>query len=206
MGIFGDLAGVIGAVGGITGAQEANAANKKAAGRQMDFQERSYRHRYQWQMQDMKAAGLNPILSYKTGAGSSLPGASYQAQNVGQAIGPNLIAGENTAISSRRAKADVKQKGAATSQLKAQVGLTNSAASLNMAKAIQTNVATKLGAAQTIYQLRMNSIVRTRKDAEVLRRQVLKTPAGKTALKAGYFGQLVNPFASTAKALIPPIR
>lgn len=36
--------------------------------RQMAHQEHMYRHRYQWQMEDMEKAGLNPILSYKQGA------------------------------------------------------------------------------------------------------------------------------------------
>lgn len=46
-----------------------------SANQQMRFQERSQRRRYQWTMEDMRKAGLNPILAYQQGGGSALSGA-----------------------------------------------------------------------------------------------------------------------------------
>lgn len=63
--------------GGIAGSLFSSAfdvwAGRQAAEDQRAFDERAYRHRYQWQMEDMRKAGLNPMLAYmqSPGAGPS---------------------------------------------------------------------------------------------------------------------------------------
>lgn len=52
-------------------ASQANKNAKKAARRAYERNVRAYRHRYQWTMDDMRKAGLNPILAYSSGAGSA---------------------------------------------------------------------------------------------------------------------------------------
>lgn len=44
-------------------------ANKSSARKQMAFQERMSRHAYRYAMQDMRKAGLNPMLAYMQGGG-----------------------------------------------------------------------------------------------------------------------------------------
>lgn len=66
----------------------ASALNFWSAERQMNFQERMSRTAHQREVNDLRAAGLNPMLSTKHGGASSPPGASAQAhvQDVGKGI------------------------------------------------------------------------------------------------------------------------
>lgn len=73
-----------GALGGL-GQIFANKETSRSTARQMEFQERMSNTAHQRQIADLKAAGLNPILSAKLGGASSPAGASYTAQNVGAA-------------------------------------------------------------------------------------------------------------------------
>ena len=66
----------------ILGGYLRNKAAKKAAARQMEFQERMSNTAYQRTMQDMRAAGLNPILAGKLGGASTPGGSTYQPENV----------------------------------------------------------------------------------------------------------------------------
>lgn len=75
-------AATLGAAGlGVWGAHSANRSNRDSAREQMAFQERMSSTAHQRQMQDMREAGINPILSGRFGGASTPSGASYQSQN-----------------------------------------------------------------------------------------------------------------------------
>lgn len=59
-------------------------ANHREAKMQRQWQERFYQNRHQWEVADLRAAGLNPVLSAMNGGGSVPSGAT--AQMNGQSI------------------------------------------------------------------------------------------------------------------------
>lgn len=77
----GGVGGLIGGVIGSLGAQQSNAAMSQAADRQMQFQERMSGTAHQREVADLRAAGLNPMLSVNAGA-SSPTGAMASQENV----------------------------------------------------------------------------------------------------------------------------
>jgi hypothetical protein len=86
------LGSIIGGILGYKGQKDANKRNIALSREQMAFQERMSNTAYQRSMQDMKLAGLNPILSAKQPA--STPGGS--STRVESAIGAGVQAFNNT--------------------------------------------------------------------------------------------------------------
>lgn len=81
MSFLGDALGpVIGAVGGILGesigASSANSLQRETLDKQMAFNREVMQNRHQWEVEDLKKAGLNPLLSTTSPTGTlSAPGA-----------------------------------------------------------------------------------------------------------------------------------
>jgi hypothetical protein len=81
-------------IGGATllGGLSRNNAAKAASARQMAFQQDMSNTSYQRGMEDMKKAGLNPILAGKFGGASTPTGSTYQPENVAVNATQQLLA------------------------------------------------------------------------------------------------------------------
>ena len=75
----------------LLGSQRRNREARRASARQMAFQEDMSNTSYQRGMEDMRKAGLNPILAGKLGGASTPTGSTYNPEN----IVPNAVATAN---------------------------------------------------------------------------------------------------------------
>lgn len=135
MSLFGIGAkGVAGAVGGLIGGALSNSASKHAMQAQIAANRYDYQHRYQWSMQDMQAAGLNPILAATQGIAGTVNGASALGASY-NSIGGDLAAGAGADAASNSAKAQQKHADIADRLSFGQIKQMDSQIALNAASA-----------------------------------------------------------------------
>lgn len=125
--MFSSIAG--GLLGGAGSWYQAS-TGKKIARSQMAFQERMSNTAYQRAVEDMRKAGLNPILATKLGGASTPPGAGYQPPNIGEAA-------VSSAVQSGRAKEAMRNLRAQNENLRAQNELIRAQAEVQKATAKQ---------------------------------------------------------------------
>lgn len=105
MGLLGNLGlgSLFGAVDKFIGGSTDNHFAKNKMDYQSKIQEQQYRQRYQWTTEDMKKAGLNPILAATSGLGGSISGVS-SASGVSGDVGSTAVGVANSAAANKAAK------------------------------------------------------------------------------------------------------
>ena len=89
--------------GSVLGSAVQNHYNSANAAQANAWNVENYKHRYQWAVDDMRAAGLNPILAATNGIGGSISGAS--AASVGMSdIGSTMNSARSASAAERQAK------------------------------------------------------------------------------------------------------
>lgn len=96
------IGSVIGAVAGIGSTLLQNNSARKERRVANDFTREQLQNQHQWQVEDLKKAGLNPVLSANSGAGT---GASHMAPVVG--MGSNAAEGVASALALKKQSAEV---------------------------------------------------------------------------------------------------
>lgn len=98
------LSNTLGSVAGsVLGSAVQNHYNSANAAQANAWNVENYKHRYQWAVEDMRKAGLNPILAATNGLGGSISGAS--AASVGMSdIGSTMNSAKAASAAERQAK------------------------------------------------------------------------------------------------------
>lgn len=98
------LSNTLGSVAGsLLGSAVQNNYNSANAAQANAWNVENYKHRYQWAVEDMRNAGLNPILAATNGIGGSISGAS--AASVGMSdIGSTMNSAKAASAAERQAK------------------------------------------------------------------------------------------------------
>lgn len=170
------LGGLIGGVMGLIGGRLSDNSAKDEAGRGRGFTREQMQNRHQWEVADLRAAGLNPILSATGGAPSM--GASPTAPIIDKSKA--MAIGASTALAAKRVKEEIKNIKADTKKKKAETATTDATG------------------AKITQQFRID---RASEASSAIERKWYSTKMGKFYKAIDIQGRSLNPFASTAKAL-----
>lgn len=126
--------------------------NSAGAAQQNKWNVENYKHRYQWAVEDMRSAGLNPILAATNGIGGSIAGSS--AASVGSSnIGSNMNSARSSEAAMRQAKI---AESLSTSQIEKNIADANSTRQATHGIVIDNGIkANNLNLAEQTYEKRL---------------------------------------------------
>lgn len=120
------------------GTREQNIMNRDIMREQMGFQERMSNTAYQRAMQDMKSAGLNPMLAFSQGGASTPSGASVQMQNEMSGV-------SSSAVDFKRSMAEIENLKETNRKIESETELNRRLAQVaQMERSVKANTAKSL--------------------------------------------------------------
>lgn len=147
------LSNTLGSVAGsVLGSAVQNHYNSANAAQANAWNVENYKHRYQWAVEDMRNAGLNPILAATNGIGGSISGAS--AASVGMSdIGSTMNSAKAASAAERQAK---NAENLAVSQIKKNVAEADSVRQSTHGTVLQNGIlANDLNLREQTYEKRL---------------------------------------------------
>lgn len=171
------------------GGREANSTSQRLAQAQMDFQRMMSNTAHQREVEDLKKAGLNPILSAKYGGASSPGGAMPNVRNELAELGEAVKGGVSSAVGVRKAEAEVANLQEQNKLL--QVQQANTAADTGVKQALQGKTLAETYKAGAETDLSGEKFRATRKNVEVL---------GQTLRNMGVQEGILHSQSTSAKA------
>lgn len=148
------LSNTLGSVAGsVLGSAVQNHYNSANAAQANQWNVENYKHRYQWAVDDMRAAGLNPVLAATNGIGGSISGAS--AASVGMSdIGSTMNSAKAASAAERQAK---NAEHLAVSQIEKNVAEANSTRQATHGIVLDNGIkANNLNLAEQTYEKRLS--------------------------------------------------
>lgn len=159
MGFFSDLAGgfsglvtggVPGLLSGINNSQQQSSANQinlDQAQVNRDFQERMSNSAYQRGMEDMRKAGLNPMLAFSQGGASTPSGSTGSVSPVKTDV-PNALDKASTMMGMKSTAKAVEQSEAQTEKIRSDTGLNSGVAGIQQAQIKKINADASISSAE----------------------------------------------------------